>query len=601
MPCAAVERPPLGITLLREELLEAGVQCDVAYLHLGFARLLGLDDYRRLVYEVPYLTLACEWAFAAGVYDGGGPPDVYEDRILRGRWGLDRDAVDLVRRARDLAPRFVEQALRGADWGACDVVGFTTTAFQNLASLALARRIKAAHPHVVIAFGGPAWEGVMGRELLRRHRFVDVAFSGEADHSFRAFVLRLAAGRSPEGVGGVIWRRDGRVCGPLAEARPVDLESLPAPRFADFFAALGTAGLDRSSVAIPVEGSRGCWWAARRACTFCGLSGCKRSYRAKSAARTLAELRGQAARHPGLRLELVDNVVSHEFLREALPELAARPLGVPLALAVRPTVSRRQVRLAAAAGVELQAGIESLSDPSLRRMGKGTDALRNLRLLRWCRESGVPVEWNYLHSLPGESTNDYAGLAALLPRIRFLPPPAVRSTIIVERHSAYFRRPGQYGLRRVFPAPEYAFVYPFPRQSLGRIAYFFEYPHASEVDAPACVRRLAKGLDEWMAAPQRGCAGELRSVAGPEGRIRLTDARRGDTVEVELEDVDADLYRACDGIGRLPDLERLVAAGVPPGEDVSTDVARRLRSLVDRGFLATAGDRYLSLALQDGA
>ena len=72
------------------------------------------------------------------------------------------------------------------------MVGFTSTFEQNIASLALAQRLAAAHPSVLIVFGGANWEGEMGVALHRRFGFVDVVVSGEADLSFPALVRELA-------------------------------------------------------------------------------------------------------------------------------------------------------------------------------------------------------------------------------------------------------------------------------------------------------------------------------------------------------------------------------------------------------------------------
>ena len=44
----------------------------------------------------------------------------------------------------------------------------------------------------------------------------------------------------------------------------------------------------------------------------------------------------------------------------------------------------------------IQPGIESLSDHVLKLMRKGTTALQNIQLLKWCREYGVQPEWNLL-------------------------------------------------------------------------------------------------------------------------------------------------------------------------------------------------------------
>jgi hypothetical protein len=43
MPFAALDQPPLGISLLKACLNREGVECSVAHLHLAFAELVGAD------------------------------------------------------------------------------------------------------------------------------------------------------------------------------------------------------------------------------------------------------------------------------------------------------------------------------------------------------------------------------------------------------------------------------------------------------------------------------------------------------------------------------------------------------------------------------
>jgi radical SAM superfamily enzyme YgiQ (UPF0313 family) len=78
------------------------------------------------------------------------------------------------------------------------VVGFTCTAFQTLASLALIRRIKTKHPQVKIACGGACFHDVMGRELLEKFEHIDAVCFGEGDEVmvplFRALLAGLELG-----------------------------------------------------------------------------------------------------------------------------------------------------------------------------------------------------------------------------------------------------------------------------------------------------------------------------------------------------------------------------------------------------------------------
>ena len=279
MPCAATSRPAIGVSLLNAILQQHGVECDVAYLNLLFAELLGLDDYVRLIDRVPFRALAGEWVFAAVAWGTSSRRDSYLDNVLRRQHGVEKDDVDVVLRARDAAHGFIEESLRRIDWRRYGLVGFSSYTAQNLASLALADRVKAAHPKIKTVFGGANWRGAAGVSLHERLRFVDYAVSGEGDVSLPLLVRALEdeSGQSLKQVPGLIYRENG-VTTWNHESRPIeDLDRLPIPDFSDFYRWRQSLPNVLSTLpSVSVEGSRGCWWAKRGPCTFCGMAGPER-------------------------------------------------------------------------------------------------------------------------------------------------------------------------------------------------------------------------------------------------------------------------------------------------------------------------------------
>lgn len=595
MPFTAVDRPALGLSLLKARLQEAGAACDVSYFSLAFAALIGLEPYEALVHDVPYTSLACEWVFSSCLFDFSQDDDeAYVDDILVGQWMLPDDQIETVLHARAHAARFIDAACAGTAWGDYDVVGFSTVGQQNVASLALARAVKARFPGPVILFGGHAWEGPMGREQLRRFPFVDCAISGEADSSLPAFVAALGTRAARATVPGLIYR-DGARTKTVPEL--VSEESLPAdplPDHDDYFRARGELpGIDAGQLVIPLEASRGCWWARRRPCAFCGLSGRKRTYRTKSPDAVVKEMLTSAGRWPGARLDMVDNVVPDTFLDEVLPRLAAGSELTGLSFAVRPGVRKDHLRHAAAVGTSLQCGVESLSDEVLKLMGKGTRGLENIRFLRWCRELDIQLDWNMLYAVPGEVGDHYRQVMQVLPAIRFLSPPESCSPVTIERFSAYFRRPDDYGLRNVRPARAYCYVYPFARAALTRLAYFFDFNQPCEADRPGYVQHLKIEVKAWQRDPDPGVL-----TASDDGEdLLLTDTRAGRGARrARLSADERRLYLACDDIAGVRAL--CDVAGTDPDDPAQSAAVRsRLQAFVDRGWMVTDGERYLSLAI----
>ena len=336
-------------------------------------------------------------------------------------------------------------------------------------------------------------------ELHRRFPFVDFVCSGEADLSLPMLVEHLE-GRGPDSLGsipGLVFRDHG-VTRSTQATIVEDLDALPCPDYEDFFCALReNRDALRSFPSIQAETSRGCLWAASSPCLFCGLNGPARTYREKSTARVLRELRELARLWPSSFLGVTDNVVPPAFFSQVLPALADRPLLTPLFVEVRPDVGREQIALLGKARASIQPGIESLNDHILRLMHKGTRALENIRLLKWAKSTGVRVYWNLLFGTPGELEQDYEEMRAMLPAVRFLPPPDSCSTLRLDRFSCYFEDPGRYGLCNVRPGAAYRYVYPLPESSLRRIASWFDYDYRPGYEPPASADRLRAEVESW--------------------------------------------------------------------------------------------------------
>lgn len=593
MPWHALDRPSLGLSLLRAALQRDGHHCEVRYLGFDFADSIGLDDYLWVHGELPYTAFAGDWLFTEALY--GPRPEVderYLAEVVGDLWQRPAEDVRRLQRVRARVEPFLEHC-DGIDWAAYDVVGFTSTFEQNIASLALARRVRAAHPAPLIAFGGANWEGEMGQALHRRFGFVDVAASGEADLTFPALVDRVARGAALDDVPGLVVREaDGssRVTGDPEPVR--DLDALPVASYDDYL-----AQREASPAAVDVlptlllETSRGCWWGAKHHCTFCGLNGGAMAFRSKSAARVLAEVDLLTA-YGGGSVAVVDNILDMHYFGSVLPELARR--GAPLGLfyEVKANLTRDQVQLLARAGVQhVQPGIESLSDAVLALMRKGTTALQNVQLLKWCAEFGVVPEWNFLYGFPGEDPAEYAAMVPLVERIRHLTPPSGHGPLRLDRFSPYHGDPGGFGMCAVRPTTPYAFLYDVEPDELMRIAYYFDFEHADGRDL-TYVAPVLERVVVWSAA---GPSGSLTVQSRPDGSALVVDTRDGRVQGHSLLPWQARVLEAMDAVASE---RKLVAAA---GEVDAGEVAAFLAACDELQLAAHVGDRWLGLPVHDPA
>jgi len=499
-PYASIDRPALGVSLLKAQLLRLDIACDVAYLNVGFAGRLGRDEYARVA-EAPCLALAGDWTFARALWDRDLlDPRSYIEEVLGPMSDGCRDGVQAVLRARSLAPAFIEAVLHELPWTEYGVVGFSSSAFQNVAALGLARRVKETFPAITIVFGGQNWYGKLGRTLHRLMPFVDFALSGEADDSLPRLIQLLAqdSGGGLDSVPGLSSRRARNPQRATPELPTGDLDGLADPDYSDFFdwRARDTS-LSSDPPVLPMETSRGCWWACRRGCSFCALNRRGIAYRTKSRDRILLEMDGLVKRWPGHPIEIVDNIVSPGFLDEVVPRLAARPDRPRISFKVRPDTPLRRLRSIATANASLMCGIESLSDNVLALMDKGVTSLQNVTFLERCRSLGIPVDWNLLYGAPGECPEDYTSQVELIASLPFLEPPDAVAPIILERGSAMWRESAERGFGTPRPAAAYRHVYPFAEADLADIAFFFEHDYRMSFTLSLRVAQLVRAVRAW--------------------------------------------------------------------------------------------------------
>lgn len=191
----------------------------------------------------------------------------------------------------------------------------------------------------------------------------------------------------------------------------------------------------------------------------------------------LEEFTYLTSRYPTIKfVDVVDNILDNSYFREVIPGLVERDLGLTIFYEVKANLSREQLRTLKQAGIKrIQPGIESLDREILRLMRKGCTTIQNVQLLKWAREVGVQVDWNLITGFPGEEPVAYQHMAKMIPALVHLQPPMETGQLRLDRFSPYFQQPEAYGMVRVRPAAAYRYIYPFPEESLARLAYYFDF------------------------------------------------------------------------------------------------------------------------------
>lgn len=592
-PFADWRRPSIQLGLLSAVARRAGHRVETRHLTLDLVPLIGIEDYDELAGHRGRMT--GDWLFSVEAF-GAQAPDPDGDLFFRLAPELHGRRDRLLEIRQDVLPRFLDAVTTPEDWLGVDVVAFTSTFQQTTASLAIARRVRAIAPHVVVVFGGANLDGDMGAELVRTLPDIDIGISGEADEAFPALLSALDAGTDPSAVPGVIRRVGTRIATSPPAPPTVDLDALPDPSYDEYFARGRATGMvdgpSQRGTRLPFESARGCWWGAKHHCTFCGLNGSTMTFRSKSPDRVLAELGRLARRYGTFRFSAVDNIIDPTYLNTLLPALRDAEAGVDVFYEVKANLTREQLRLFAQAGVrQLQPGLESLSTSVLASMRKGVRMIQNVNTLRWALYSGVQLHWNLLFGFPGETDEDYAGQTQLMPALRHLQPPGHVGSVWLERFSPLY---ADAVARGDPPPPEASYRTVYPAEvCLDRIAYFFEPDEKARPEVAATTyddyeRAVHGWQDAW------GGSGDIPSltVRAMAGHAQVDD-RRGVGADGThlLHGAMAEVHAAC--------MDRpITAAAVAERTSLAPGrVDRIVDDLVDRRLFVRDGTRVLALAL----
>jgi ribosomal peptide maturation radical SAM protein 1 len=601
MPFAALFRPSIGLSLLKAGLQRVKISSRILYFTTQFAEQIGTSLYIRIANQEPRPSdLAGDWIFSEALFgkdcvNSNG----FIEQILQKR-NVDQSFIDNLIQTRLKVESFLEQCLNDVLSYSPKIVGFTSVFHQHIASLALAKRIKEKSPGISIVLGGTNCEGVMGAETSRQFPFIDAVVSGEGDLVFPELAQRILEGKPFDDLRGVYtWANTGSLPSNHRYVNAVsvrDMDSLPVADYDDYFEQLNESNLDAYyQPRILFESSRGCWWGERSHCTFCGLNGETLAYRSKSQTRVLEELIHLKNKYPNLPISAVDNILDMKYFKQLVPELAARQMNLEIFYEVKANLKKEQVRLLREAGItSVQPGVESFSTRVLQLMGKGIRGLQNIQLLKWCKEFGIQPSWNILWGFPGEPSEEYARMAALIPLLAHLPPPESNGKIRLDRFSPNFEYAEKFGFANVEPYPAYQYVYPFHSKILSNIAYYFTYDYREPQDVESYTSSVAEQINIWQEAYETS---DLFSV-DLENDLLIWDLRlQSNHPLTVLNGIQKVLYVSCDRIRTQNELEQLLNQNEGA---CAKDVEALLQPLLDRGLILKDGNSYLSLAIPLG-
>ena len=673
MPFANLNMPSLALTQLKavvDAKFANEVSVEIIYLNQEFAHYLGVEPYENVAKQVEHYESGLgDWFFRQVAFPEA--PDNIEGYLRRFYAGQTAQAQifkNYVRQKRQGLDAFLGKLITTHQLAQANLVGFTSMFSQNVACIAMARKIKSWNSRVMTAMGGANCESPMGQEIIKNAPCIDFVFSGPALRSFPAAIRHLIDGEPEKchSIDGVFTKRNTKEPKPVTSIRPAPVNDV-APKVQ---APVQLVGLTTSATAVatatttsatngngtngngakvngangngtngngaskigglgaeleldynvqlsygeflntldrnfpqqkmsPIllfETSRGCWWGEKAHCTFCGLNGVSMNYRAMSADKAIQQFEALFKHAPRCtRYWCVDNILAKNYLSEVFPYLNP-PADASIFYEVKADLTEEDVKMLARTRVNLiQPGVESINTSTLKLMKKGTSAFQNLILLKNCAMHNVFPVWNLLVGFPTEREEVFKKYVDDIPLLTHLPPPNGAAVVQFHRYSPYFTKAKEYGLE-LEPLEWYGFAYPFSKESLANLAYYFvdtKFDAEYRIAITSWIAKIIRSTTHWRFR-YNGANSALPArlyFKESEGQTVVYDSRSGQAVEHKISEAGLQVLRSCNKAKRIAQLN--AELGHLPDFDAVQEVAY----LKERGLLFQEHERLLSLVL----
>ena len=498
-----------------------------------------------------------------------------------------------------VAPNLVDKGL--------NLVGFTLNYLQVYSSLYAAEHLRRRFPkrHFLFAYGGCSASVPNVYRLMTDLGLPGVIVIGEGERKLELLVRKLRGlplAKASTALGAIAGLDQGIiVIGQkidLSERIPAhyatqigDLNDLAIPDYDEYFAALRQACADehvcasfQAATEVMVEGSRGCFGK----CDFCGLNRAWHGFRKRSADQVVRDTLALTRKYRTSHVTFVDSLCdtwAQEYAR-ILVQAGVRQQSF---MELRANHPEQFWTLLSLAGVgSVQVGVEALSPPLLKTIGKGTRVVHNLAAHKYLTELGIWTNNQLITHHPSSTLADIVETRRILEQIphwgQFRPVP-----FLFEAGSPLYE--GLDKQERAALKPARSFRVP---SSAARYACEFSYDVPARLKPTRVVRRawtaFARQYERELKrhAPRRPRL-EVTRVA-PEA-LRISDARDGKILSYEFSGTAAKIYDACHCGLKIEGIAR--ATGLSP-QTIRSHVARFLRARL----LLRVEDHYLSLALR---
>jgi ribosomal peptide maturation radical SAM protein 1 len=465
-PWPLYSRPSIQIATLKAFLRSQFPDLRVKAHHF-YLKVAESIDYK-IYHEISERTWLAETVYAALLYpEQGVSVEKLFFRETKGKSLLRKiDFETLTRRVGEVTNTFIDEI----DWSVFGLAGFTICLCQLTSTLYFIKRIKKKFPNLPVVVGGSMFTGDSARNLLEIFPEIDFMTHGEGELPLSQLVgyLKTSPNRSNiPSLPGIITSQAAKSNNRFTFSQLRDLSQLPTPDYDDYFKLLATFSSSKTFFpTLPAEISRGCWWdrfhqgEKHSGCAFCNLNLQWDRYRSKEPEQVINEVDDLTTQYKILSVAFMDNLIPIKISGMIFNKLGQLNKDFRLFCEIRATTPKRVLESMKQAGVqEVQIGIEALSTRLLKKLNKGTSAIQNLQIMKYCEELSLVNTSNLILQFPG---SDFLDVEETLQNLEFAL--AFRPLKLVHfwlgLGSPVWRDPQAFGLKAVFNHPNWAILFP---------------------------------------------------------------------------------------------------------------------------------------------
>ncbi|MDC1162429.1 RiPP maturation radical SAM C-methyltransferase [Tenacibaculum sp.] len=463
----------LGPYILQATAKKHKYDVDILQLDLLLANVIGVNEYKE-IQESPTFQLLGERLFSRSAFQLpilGLNHDAILDQSLAisenktGNIYYDKPSeidIEYYKEIEQICYDFVLIVSKVIAEYSYDIIGFSLGFCNQInPSIAIINEVSKYSSCGTIIVGGSYCDGdkVAGIPSLSKH--IDYVFSGESENTFINFLNLHAKGIK---IAEKIIKIDEEVL----------LDNLPIADYENYakqvIRIMGEEYFRENVKAIWYESSRGCWWADKAKCTFCGIG--DGGFRNKSIRKVKNDIKTIQSIVPEKYIFFTDLIMPKLFPEKYMKlEINGDELPVlGMQLKINTSVFEMNMLKSINARIVLP-GIESFSTSLLKKMKKGTTGRHNLYFLRNAACLNIHVQYSLIWGFPNDVKEEYDYLETLIPSIIHLKPPRLFEGAQVSRDAPLYRDANVLGVSNL----EYWKVYDMVYSSNVKIAQLANY------------------------------------------------------------------------------------------------------------------------------